>query len=100
MEATRRFDRQRATLIGPVSRKSTLDSIPPSAIEGYLEAYSSRPDELEADALLVLARVFERMGCDEQALDCAKRAATLDPESKSAAVEVARKCVGRVSRPV
>jgi tetratricopeptide (TPR) repeat protein len=72
-------------------------SIPPAAIEGLLEAYEKDPDELEAPSLLVLARIFERMGCDQQALDCADRAARLDPESKPEAVAVARKCIGRNS---
>jgi len=47
-----------------------------------------------------VSRTFERMGCDAQALDCADRAAKLDPESKPEAVAVALKCVGRNSRPV
>jgi hypothetical protein len=84
----------------PVSDDSRKWSIPPADIEGYLDAYSRDPDDLDAPKLLVLARTFERMGCDEQALDCARRAAELDPESKPEAVEVARRCVGRVSRPV
>ncbi len=83
-----------------MSRDALKWSIPPAAIENYLDTYSREPDSLEAPQLLVLARTFERMGCDEQALDCAKRAAELDPESKPEAVEVARRCVGRVSRPV
>ena len=66
----------------------------------YLERYSSSPDDLDAPALLILARSFERMGCDAQALDCAERAAKLDPESKPAAVAVARRCVGRTSMPM
>ncbi len=74
-------------------------SIPPAALEGLLDAYAREPDELEAPALLILARAFERMGCDEQALDCADRAARLDPESKPEAVAVARRCVGRSSAP-
>ena len=75
-------------------------SIPPAAIESYLDRYTNDPDGLEATELLVLARAFERMGCDPQALDCADRAARLDPESKPDAVAVAKKCVGRNSRPM
>jgi tetratricopeptide (TPR) repeat protein len=74
-------------------------SIPPAALEGLLELYARSPDDLDAPSLLILARAFERMGCDEQALDCADRAAKLDPESRRDAVEVARRCVGRVSGP-
>lgn len=74
-------------------------SIPPAALEDLLDAYERAPDDLEAPALLVLARTFERMGCDAQALDCADRAARLDPESKPEAVAVARRCVGRSSAP-
>jgi hypothetical protein len=72
-------------------------SIPPAAIEGLLEAYERDPDALDVPSLLILARMFERMGCDQQALDCADRAARLDPESKPEAVAVARKCIGRTS---
>jgi tetratricopeptide (TPR) repeat protein len=82
-----------------VSERSARFSIPPAALEDYLDRYSAAPDDLEAHELLVLARAFERMGCDEQALDCADRAARLDPESKPEAMEVAKKCVGRPSRP-
>ena len=86
----------------PVSRRSASAaySLPPAAIESYLETYGTRPDELDAPALLILARAFERMGCDEQALDCANRAAQVDPESKPDAVAVAKKCIGRNSRPM
>lgn len=72
-------------------------SIPPTALAGLLESYAHDPDGLDAPALLILARSFERMGCDQQALDCADRAARLDPESKPEAVAVARKCIGRHS---
>lgn len=72
-------------------------SIPPAALSGLLESYAQEPDDLDAPSLLILARAFERMGCDQQALDCADRAARLDPESKPEAVAVARKCVGRNS---
>ena len=72
-------------------------SIPPTALAGLLESYAHAPDDLDAPALLILARAFERMGCDQQALDCADRAARLDPESKPEAMAVARKCVGRQS---
>jgi hypothetical protein len=75
-------------------------SIPPSALETLLEDYAHDPDELDAPQLLILARAFERMGCDSQALDCADRAARLDPDSKPEAVAVARKCIGRVSGPM
>lgn len=74
-------------------------SIPPAALEDYLDTYQRAPDDLDAPQLLILARTFERMGCDEQALDCAERAARLDPESKPDALEVARRCVGRPSSP-
>ncbi|MBI2388879.1 MAG: hypothetical protein HYV09_04605 [Deltaproteobacteria bacterium] len=64
---------------------------------GLLESYESDPDGLDAPSLLILARAFERMGCDQQALDCADRAARIDPDSKPEAVAVARKCIGRQS---
>ncbi len=82
-----------------MAERSARYSIPPAALGDYLERYQVAPDDLESHELLVLARAFERMGCDEQALDCADRAARLDPDSKPEAVEVARKCVGRPSRP-
>ena len=74
--------------------------MPPAAIESYLETYSSNPDDLDAPTLLILARTFERMGCDQQALDCADRAAKVDPESKPEAVAVAKRCIGRDSKPM
>ena len=88
--------------MAPVSRRSSSAaySVPPAAIESYLEIYATKPDDLDAPALLILARTFERMGCDEQALDCANRAAQVDPESKPDAVAVAKKCIGRNSRPM
>jgi hypothetical protein len=82
-----------------VSRNAAY-SIPPSALEDYLDRYSRNPEELDAPALLILARAFERMGCDAQALDCADRAAKLDPESKPDALAVARRCIGRPTRPM
>jgi hypothetical protein len=80
---------------GPVA--SNPYSIPPTALSALLESYTHGPDDLDAPSLPILARAFERMGCDQQALDCADRAARLDPGSKPEAVAVARKCVGRNS---
>ena len=74
-------------------------SVPPGAVEDYLDLYQRAPDDLEAHQLMILARTFERMGCDEQALDCAERAARLDPDSRPDALQVARRCVGRPSSP-
>ena len=81
-------------------RRSAPYSIPPAALESYLDRYSSAPEDLDAPALMILARTFERMGCDAQALDCADRAAKLDPESRPDAVAVAMRCVGRNSKPM
>ena len=86
-------------MTAPLSDQRARYSIPPAALGDYLERYQAAPDGLEAHELLMLARAFERMGCDEQALDCADRAARLDPDAKPEAVEVARRCVGRPSRP-
>ncbi len=74
-------------------------SLAPSAIEDCLERYETKPESLDAIELLVLARAFERMGCDEQALDCADRAAKLDPEARDDAVQIVKRCLGRPSRP-
>jgi hypothetical protein len=80
-------------------RPDTRYSVPPAALEGYLDRYSSNPEQLDAPELLILARAFERMGCDQQALDCAERAAKLDPDSRPDAVAVAKRCIGRPSMP-
>lgn len=80
-------------------RPDTRYSIPPAALEGYLDRYSNDPGALDAPELLILARTFERMGCDSQALDCAERAAKLDPDSRPDAVAVAKKCIGRTPMP-
>jgi tetratricopeptide (TPR) repeat protein len=82
-----------------VSSSSDRYSIPPAAVEELFDTYNRAPDELDAPSLLILARSFERMGCDEQALDCADRAARLDPESKRDAIAIAQRCVGRASKP-
>ncbi|MFI5302330.1 MAG: hypothetical protein ACHREM_29915 [Polyangiales bacterium] len=80
-------------------RGASRFSIPPSAIEDCLERYETSPESLDAIELLVLARAFERMGCDEQALDCADRAAKLEPELKDDAVAIVKRCLGRPTRP-
>ncbi len=82
-----------------MSERRDRYSIPPAAMASLLDTYAEAPDSLDAPSLLVLARSFERMGCDEQALDCADRAARMDPDSKREALEVAQRCVGRPSRP-
>ena len=81
-------------------RKNAPYSVPPAAIGGFLEQYSTAPEDLDGPTLLILARTFERMGCDAQALDCAERAAKVDPALKADAVEVAKRCVARESKPM
>jgi hypothetical protein len=81
-------------------RSSSRFSIPPSAIEDCLARYETAPDSLDAIELMVLARAFERMGCDPQALDCADRAAKLEPELKDDAVAIVKRCLERPSRPM